>query len=174
MKAKSLIVFALCAAICAGAASCDTDRSNSNNKGTSVTAQEQLKTESNDKSDYVPITVDGMTVIKTGWIKIPEFKEYLPLQNSPDSSQLNGYTYNGMEAEVYKEEGEWLLIKSHDKVGYIQKTYFSETDPESEDTSENISENTSDTTEETSSYETETTSSSSSEDTTASTETVSE
>ena len=146
MKAKSLIVFALCAAMCAGAASCDTDRSNSNNKGTSVTAQEQLKTESNDKSDYVPITVDGMTVIKTGWIKIPEFKEYLPLQNSPDSSQLNGYTYN--------------------KVGYIQKTYFSETDPESEDTS--------DTTEETSFDETETTSSSSSEDTTASTETVSE
>lgn len=124
MKTNKFAAALLCAAVCAGAVSCNGGNTSSSRKATYVTAQENETTEATKKSDYVAVSVDGLDVLYTGWIKMPTGKEYISILNAPNDKYQNGFAYPDFPAEVYKEEGDWLLIKSNDKVGYIPKTNF--------------------------------------------------
>ena len=135
MKTNKIIIAMLCAAMCVSAASCNgNDKKTSGNKSTSVTVQgdDSSSNAEESKSDYVEVSVEGMEVIKTGWINLPTGKEYINLLNAPDEKYLNGYAYANFPCEVYKEEGEWLLVKTKGKVGYIPAVNFTETAPEKE------------------------------------------
>ncbi|MBR6070693.1 MAG: hypothetical protein IKP78_08910 [Ruminococcus sp.] len=124
MKTNKIAIALLCAAVCAGVVSCNgDDSSSSSRKATYVTAQENETTEAK-KSDYVQVSIDGLDVLYTGWIKMPTGKEYISIMNAPNDKYQNGFAYPDFPAEVYKEEGEWLLIKTNGKVGYIPKTNF--------------------------------------------------
>ena len=131
MKTTKIAVALLCAAVCAGAVSCNGNESSSSRKATYVTVQGDETTEAKN-TDYVPVSVDGLSVLYTGWIKIPTGREYISIMNSPTEKYQNGFAYPDFPAEVYKEEGEWLLIKTEDKVGYIPKTNFTTEAPEKE------------------------------------------
>jgi hypothetical protein len=78
-----------------------------------------------------------MDVLYSGWIKLPTGKEYIILLNALDQEYVNGYAYPDFPADVYKEEGEYLLVKTLDKVGYIPKTNFTTEAPEVEGHVEN-------------------------------------
>ena len=136
-NANRIIIALICAAVCAGAVSCDGDKKTTSRKATSVTVQEQETTQSATKNDYAPVSVDNMDVLYSGWIKLPTGREYIILLNSLDDKYVNGYAYPDFPADVYKEEGEYLLIKSGDKVGYIPKTNFTTEAPEVEGHFEN-------------------------------------
>ncbi|MCR5708259.1 MAG: hypothetical protein K6G82_08295 [Ruminococcus sp.] len=131
------IIALLCAAVCAGAVSCDDNDKKTTRKATSVTVQGNEPTQSTTKGDYDPVSVDGMDVLYSGWIKLPTGKEYIILLNALDQKYVNGYAYPDFPADVYKEEGEYLLVKTLDKVGYIPKTNFTTEAPEIEGHVEN-------------------------------------
>lgn len=132
MKKSYIAITALmCAAVCAGAVSCNGGNKPSGSKNTSVTVQTD-GTETATKNDYVPVSIDGLELLYTGWIKMPTGKEYINILNSPGEKYLNGYAFPDFPAEVYKEEGEWLLIKTNNKIGYIPKTNFTTEKPDVE------------------------------------------
>lgn len=130
-KAEALFIALICAAVCAGAVSCDGDKKTTSRKTTYVTAQEKETTEKT-TNDYSPVSIDGLSVLYTGWIKMPTGKEYINLLNKPGEKYLNGYAYPDFPAEVYKEEDDWLLVKTNEKIGYIPKTNFTTEAPEQE------------------------------------------
>ncbi len=121
MRSSKILIALMCAAVCAGAVSCNGGSKPSGSKGTSVTVQGSGE---ESKNDYVPVSIEGLDPLYSGWIKMPTGKEYINLLNSPNEKYLNGFAYPDFPAEVYKEEGEWLLVKTNGKVGYIPKTNF--------------------------------------------------
>lgn len=135
MKKITIAIAAMCALLCASAVGCNgnNDSSTTNKNNTSVTPQEQLKTQDDNSSkadtDYVPVSVDNMSPIKTGWITLPGTTEYMILLNDPDSSAVNGYAYPDQPAEVYKEDDKWVLVKTRNVVGYLPKENFTTEEP---------------------------------------------
>ena len=123
MKKSKIIIALIFLGMCVCVVSCNENDNKSSRKATIVTVQEEETTEKK-QTDYVPVSIDGLEVLYTGWIKMPTGKEYINILNSPDDIYQNGFAYPDFPAEVYKEEGEWLLIKTEDKVGYIPKTNF--------------------------------------------------
>ena len=121
---RKIMIALLCAALCAGAVSCNGDDKPARKRSTSVTVQSEETTQPASKNDYVPVSVDGLDVLYTGWIKMPTGKEYISILNAPNDKYQNGFAYPDFPAEVYKEEGDWLLVKTKDVVGYIPKTNF--------------------------------------------------
>lgn len=130
MKFAKFTIALVCAALCAGAVACNGGSSSTSRKATYVTVQGETSEAKN--PDYVPVTADGLDVLYSGWIKMPTGKEYIIILNSPSEKFVNGYTYPDFPAEVYKEEGEWLLVKTNDIIGYIPKSNFTDTAPASE------------------------------------------
>ena len=122
MNNSKILIALMCAAVCAGAVSCNGNDKPSGSKNTSVTVQDDGTEQTTTKSNYVPVSVQGLEPLYSGWIKMPTGKEYINLLNKPGEKYLNGFAYPDFPAEVYKEEGEWLLVKTNDKVGYIPKT----------------------------------------------------
>lgn len=136
MKSSKFIMALMLVAVCTGAVSCNGDDNKTSRKATYVTTQDEGTTKEK-KNDYVPVSIEGLDVLYTGWIKMPTGKEYITILNSPNERYENGFAYANFPAEVYKEEGEWLLIKTNDKVGYIPKTNFTTEEPEKEGKIEN-------------------------------------
>ncbi len=132
MKKTALIIAAMCAVICTGAVGCNGNNdSKPTRNDTSVTPQDKVKPSeaNNHKTEYVPVSIEGMSVIKSGWIKLPAGTEYLVLLNSIDDSYANGYAYPNQPADVYKEEGDYVLVKTRDVVGYLPKENFTTEEP---------------------------------------------